>query len=53
MITDNNLKMKKILVIEDNEEVRENTSEILELSSYEVLTAENGKSGVEMAKRKA
>jgi CRP/FNR family cyclic AMP-dependent transcriptional regulator len=41
--------MKKILVIEDNEEVRENISEILELSNYKVFTAENGKRGVEMA----
>lgn len=41
--------MKKILLIEDNEDVRENTAEILALSGYEVLTAENGKSGVEKA----
>ena len=41
--------MKKILIIEDNLEVRENTAEILELSNYEVLTAENGKIGVEIA----
>lgn len=41
--------MKKILVIEDNEEVRENTSEILELSNYKVFTADNGKTGVEIA----
>lgn len=41
--------MKKILIIEDNEEVRENTAEILELSNYQVLTAENGKLGVELA----
>jgi DNA-binding response OmpR family regulator len=41
--------MKKILVIEDNNEVRENIAEILELSSYEVITAENGKTGVEFA----
>jgi CRP/FNR family transcriptional regulator, cyclic AMP receptor protein len=41
--------MKKILVIEDNDEVRENTAEILGLSSYKVLTAENGKIGVEVA----
>ena len=41
--------MKKILIIEDNLEVRENTAEIIELSSYEVLTAENGKIGVEVA----
>jgi DNA-binding response OmpR family regulator len=40
---------KKILLIEDNREMRENTSEILELSNYEVFTAENGKIGVEKA----
>lgn len=40
--------MKKILLIEDNEDVRENTAEILQLAQYEVLTAENGKIGVEM-----
>lgn len=42
--------MKKILLIEDNQEVRENTAEILELANYKVITAENGKKGVEMAK---
>lgn len=41
--------MKKILVIEDNNEVRENISEILELSDYTVITADNGKQGVELA----
>jgi DNA-binding response OmpR family regulator len=41
--------MKKILIIEDNTEVRENTAEILSLSNYEVFSAENGKLGVEMA----
>jgi CRP/FNR family cyclic AMP-dependent transcriptional regulator len=41
--------MKKILVIEDNIEVRENIAEILELSNYEVVTAENGKRGVELS----
>ncbi|MEQ8705978.1 MAG: response regulator [Phaeodactylibacter sp.] len=41
--------MKKILVIEDNEEVRENLEEILELSGYQVITAEDGKVGVEKA----
>jgi CRP/FNR family cyclic AMP-dependent transcriptional regulator len=39
----------RILVIEDNEEVRENISEILELSDYAVVTADNGKMGVETA----
>jgi len=41
--------MKKILVIEDNEEVRENLEEILELYGYEVESAEDGKLGVERA----
>lgn len=40
---------QKILLIEDNLEIRENTAEILELSNYEVATAENGKLGVEKA----
>jgi CheY-like chemotaxis protein len=35
--------MKKILLIEDNQDVRENTSEILELAGYAVTAAENGK----------
>ena len=41
--------MKKILLIEDNDHIRENTAEILELANYEVTTASNGKIGVEMA----
>lgn len=41
--------MKKILIIEDNPDVRDNLAEILSLSNYEALTAENGKAGVEMA----
>ena len=43
--------MKKILIIEDNQDVRENTADILELANYEVCTAENGKEGVELAKK--
>jgi len=41
--------MKKILLIEDNPDVRENTAEILSLANYDVHTAENGKVGVELA----
>ncbi len=41
--------MKTILLIEDNHDVRENTSEILELANYKVIQAENGKIGVELA----
>jgi CRP/FNR family cyclic AMP-dependent transcriptional regulator len=40
---------KTILLIEDNEEILENTAEILELANYNVLTADNGKEGVEKA----
>ena len=43
--------MKKILLIEDNKDVRENTAEILKLANYNVLTAKNGKEGVEMAQK--
>jgi len=41
--------MKKILLIEDNLEVRENTEEILSLANYNVVAAPNGKVGVELA----
>jgi len=41
--------MKKILLIEDNIEIRENTEEILSLANYEVITAPNGKIGVTLA----
>ncbi len=40
---------KKILLIEDNLEMRENTSEILELADYQVIATSNGKLGVELA----
>lgn len=41
--------MKKILIIEDNTDVRENLEEILQLSGYEVLAAKDGKEGVNSA----
>lgn len=40
---------KKILLIEDNAPIRENTVELLELSDYEVLIAHDGKEGIEIA----
>lgn len=40
--------MKKIVLIEDNVEMRENISEILQLSNYKVLSAPNGKEGVKL-----
>ena len=42
--------MKTVLLIEDDAVLRENTAEILELYSYNVITASNGKSGVLTAK---
>jgi len=43
--------MKKILLIEDNENIRKNTAEILELSNYFVINAADGKTGIELATR--
>jgi CRP/FNR family transcriptional regulator, polysaccharide utilization system transcription regulator len=43
------MNAKKILLIEDNPEMRENTAEILELADYDVMTATNGKEGVRLA----
>lgn len=40
---------KKILLIEDNPDMRENTAEILQLANYTVKTAKNGKEGVALA----
>ncbi len=41
--------MAKILIIEDDFEVIENLAELLELKGYEVLTASNGKIGIDLA----
>ncbi len=46
---ENYCSMKKILVIEDTYEVRDNLEEILGLAGYDVITAENGKVGVRKA----
>jgi CheY-like chemotaxis protein len=42
--------MKKVLLIEDDKVLRENTAELLELAGYKVLTATNGKTGLNIAK---
>lgn len=39
----------KILIIEDNDDIRESIVEILELANYEVIAASNGKTGMEQA----
>jgi len=40
---------KTVLLIEDNQDIRESTAEILELADFTVYTAENGKKGIEIA----
>lgn len=42
---------KKILIIEDNKDIRESSVEILVLAGYDVLEADNGKIGVELAQQ--
>ena len=41
--------MRRLLVIDDHDDIRENIAEILSLAGYETFTAENGKRGVEAA----
>ena len=44
---------KKVLVIEDNTDIRENIAEILELAGYTVETAADGRAGVDLALKNA
>ena len=41
--------MKKILIVEDSNEILENTAEVLQLAGYTVVTAVNGKEGLALA----
>src|SRR5258707_12331012 len=43
--------MKKILVIEDEPEMRRNLTTVLRLEQFRALPAENGRIGVELAKK--
>lgn len=43
--------MKKILLIEDDKVVRENTAELLALANYHVICASEGKTGLKLAKK--
>ena len=43
-------KMEKILIIEDEQDIRDNMREILEISQYEVTLARNGAEGITLAK---
>ncbi|SES12999.1 response regulator [Pedobacter rhizosphaerae] len=40
---------KKVLIIEDNDDIREGTAEVLDLAGYETFTAKHGKIGVDLA----
>ena len=42
--------MKKVLIIEDDTALRENTAELLELGDYRVITAPNGRLGIDAVK---
>ncbi|MEA5618992.1 response regulator [Cronbergia sp. UHCC 0137] len=44
--------MKTILIIEDEDQIRDNIREILDLSDFNTLVAENGLEGLELAKDK-
>lgn len=41
--------MKTILLIEDNRDIRENLIEYLEMAGYKIISAQNGKRGIELA----
>jgi DNA-binding NarL/FixJ family response regulator len=43
--------MKKVLIIEDEPEMRRNLATILRLEHFQPVTAENGRAGVELARR--
>src|SRR6218665_328776 len=43
------MKSPLILIIEDNEDVRQNTAELLEVANYRVIVASNGREGVRLS----
>ncbi|MFT4754495.1 MAG: CheY-like chemotaxis protein [Salibacteraceae bacterium] len=44
--------MKNILIIEDNQTIRENLEELLELSNFQVTTASDGQEGMEAIQKR-
>ena len=44
--------MSKILIIEDQPQMRRNLAFILEMEKFEVVVAENGRQGIELARQK-
>jgi DNA-binding NarL/FixJ family response regulator len=51
LLTQTSPTLKKILVIEDEPEMRRNLTTILRLEKYHPIAAENGRVGVELAKK--
>lgn len=45
--------MKKILIVEDDREIRENVREILEINHFQIFTASNGQTGLHLARTKS
>ena len=43
--------MKKILIVDDEHDIREILEEFFTLKGYEVKTAENGEAGLEVKRR--
>lgn len=43
------MKPERLLVIEDNAEIRENLVEIIEMAGYEVVSTNGGRKGIQMA----
>ncbi|WP_017296014.1 response regulator transcription factor [Geminocystis herdmanii] len=41
--------MTKILIVEDEKEIRENIAQILQLNDYETISADNGKNALDLA----
>jgi CRP-like cAMP-binding protein len=44
------MKTKTLLIIEDEQMILDNMSELLKLANYNIITAKNGKDGISMAK---
>lgn len=42
--------MKTILIIEDDKDILDNLTEFLELEGYHIISADNGKEGVDLAR---
>ncbi len=43
---------KKVLIVEDNEEIRESLASMLQLKGYDVLLAEDGAAGLDLTQKK-